>query len=58
MAQAYEYDTVLAGDAASFESALATQDAAGWEVVGYSGTWNGTSGSQPIFYTALLRRRI
>lgn len=58
MAQAYEYKVVGDTNFTTFASSLATEDAAGWEVIGYTGTWNGSSGSNPITYTALLRRRV
>ena len=55
MAQAYEYKIVGDISSTTFASALATEDAAGWEVIGYAATWTGGSSTT---YTALLRRRV
>jgi hypothetical protein len=57
MAQAYEYLTVSDGNAANFVATLATDDAAGWEVIGYTQLWIG-GGAAPYVFSALLRRRV
>lgn len=57
MAQAYEYLTVSDGNASNFVATLATNDAAGWEVIGYTQLWIG-GGAAPYVYSALLRRRV
>ena len=57
MAQAYEYEVKSDTVVANLESSLATEDAAGWEVVGYSSGWTGGTVGQFLF-SALLRRRV
>jgi hypothetical protein len=54
MAQAYEYklEAATAANSQSLLSALATDDAAGWEVIGFS-----IDGTDHVLW-ALLRRRI
>lgn len=54
MAQAYEYLTVTSGTDTTFTATLATNDADGWEVIGYGFNSEGSS----LVHSALLRRRV
>jgi hypothetical protein len=58
VAQAYEYQVVANTNSATLVSSLATEDAAGWKVIGYSATYNGSGGGSPITWSAMLRRRV
>lgn len=53
MAQAYEYEVIQNSNVGTFVAALATEDAAGWEVIGYTAV-----AGNPVVHSAILRRRV